>query len=74
MEEKREQLAGPSGVSGLLKSPRLLTICLVTALGGMNYGYEQGAYGQCMVMPSFKSVPEFDRIINDSGFKGWTVA
>lgn len=25
-------------------------------------------------MPSFKSVPAFDRIVNDSAYKGWTVA
>lgn len=25
-------------------------------------------------MPAFKAVPAFDRIINDAGYKGWTVA
>lgn len=40
---KRQQLAGPSGVAGLLKNKRLFGIAMVTALGGLNYGYEQGA-------------------------------
>ncbi|KAL1406129.1 hypothetical protein Q8F55_007812 [Vanrija albida] len=74
VDARREALAGPSGVAGLLKNKRLFGISMVTALGGLNYGYEQGAYGQCLVMPSFKAHGAFDRIIHDSGYKGWTVA
>jgi hypothetical protein len=43
LEAKRDELAGPSGMAGLLKNGRLLGISMVTALGGLNYGYEQGA-------------------------------
>lgn len=42
-DEKRQRLAGPSGVSGLLANRRLFAISMVTALGGRCYGYEQGA-------------------------------
>lgn len=38
IDAKREKLAGPSGVAGLLNNRRLLGICMVTALGGLNYG------------------------------------
>ncbi|BEJ00544.1 hypothetical protein CcaverHIS631_0504010 [Cutaneotrichosporon cavernicola] len=74
LDDKRAQLAGPSGVAGLLKNPRLFLIAMATAQGGLCYGYQQGAYGQCMVMPSFKHVAAFGRIIDDAAYKGWTVA
>lgn len=54
LDDKRARLAGPSGVAGLLKNPRLFLIAMATAQGGLCYGYQQGAYGQCMVMPAFK--------------------
>lgn len=74
LERKRLALAGPPGVAGLMKNPRLLMISIVTMLGGLNYGYEQGAYGQCLVMAAFTSIPAFEKIINDSNFKGISVA
>lgn len=43
LEAKRLQHAGPGGMKGLLKNPRLFCIAMVGALGGLNYGYEQGA-------------------------------
>jgi len=43
VDEKRQQLAGPGGVTGLLQNKRLFGISMVTALGGLCYGYEQGA-------------------------------
>lgn len=43
VDEKRQRLAGPSGVTGLLANKRLFAISMVTALGGLCYGYEQGA-------------------------------
>lgn len=43
VDHKRERLAGPSGVTGLLANKRLFAISMVTALGGLCYGYEQGA-------------------------------
>lgn len=43
VDAKREALSGPRGLKGLVTNPRLLFICFVGVLGGMNYGYEQGA-------------------------------
>ncbi|KAI0033480.1 hexose transport-related protein [Vararia minispora EC-137] len=73
---RREKLARGrrTGVEGLVTNPRLLWIALVAALGGLNYGYEQGSYAQVLVMPSFTNDPRFSRIATDSSFKGWTVS
>lgn len=43
LEEKRKQLAGPSGLPGLWRSKKLFALSMFTALGGLCYGYEQGA-------------------------------
>lgn len=43
VDAQRQQLAGPSGVAGLLRNPRLFLIAMATAQGGLCYGYEQGA-------------------------------
>lgn len=43
VDARRQELAGPSGVAGLLKNPRLFFIAMATAQGGLCYGYEQGA-------------------------------
>lgn len=43
VDERRQALAGPSGVAGLLRNPRLFLIAMATAQGGLCYGYEQGA-------------------------------
>ena len=42
LAQRREKLAAGrrTGVEGLVTNPRLLTIALVAALGGLNYGYE----------------------------------
>lgn len=74
LERKRQLMAGPAGVAGLMKNPRLLAISIVTMLGGLNYGYEQGAYGQCLVMAAFYNFPAFSRIIHDNNFQGISVA
>jgi len=37
-------------------------------------GYEQGAYSQVLVMPSFTDDPKFSRIANDASYKGWSVS
>ncbi|ORX34317.1 hexose transport-related protein [Kockovaella imperatae] len=74
VDARRQKLAGPGGITGLLKAKRLFGICMLTALGGLNYGYEQGAYSQALVMASFNHVDSFHRITHDPSFKGWTVA
>lgn len=50
IDARRERLAGPAGVAGLLANKRLFGISMLTALGGLCYGYEQGAcaYTKCM--------------------------
>lgn len=42
LAQRREKLAAGrrTGVEGLVTNPRLLSIALVAALGGLNYGYE----------------------------------
>ncbi|KAJ7584029.1 hexose transport-related protein [Mycena floridula] len=72
--ERRAQLAGPSGIQGLFKNPRLLRLALITTLGALCYGYEQGAYSQVLVMSAFTNDPRFSRIAHDSSFKGWSVS
>ena len=43
IDREREESAGPVGVAGVLSNRRLLGISMLTALGGLCYGYEQGA-------------------------------
>lgn len=43
IDARRERLAGPAGVAGLFANKRLFGISMLTALGGLCYGYEQGA-------------------------------
>ncbi|KAJ7611668.1 hexose transport-related protein [Roridomyces roridus] len=72
--DRRAQLAGQSGIPGLFKNPRLLRLALITTLGALCYGYEQGAYSQVLVMDAFTSDPRFARIANDASYKGWSVS
>ncbi|THV05516.1 hexose transport-related protein [Dendrothele bispora CBS 962.96] len=71
---RRAELAGPSGLRGLMKNPRLLRLAAITTLGALCYGYEQGAYSQVLVMPSFTNDPKFSRIAHDASYKGWSVS
>ncbi|KAK7035868.1 hexose transport-related protein [Favolaschia claudopus] len=75
---RRAELAGPAGVRGLIKNPRLFRLAIITTLGALCYGgsvgYEQGAYSQVLVMDAFVNNPKFSRIANDSSFKGWSVS
>ncbi|KAK7470101.1 hypothetical protein VKT23_001542 [Stygiomarasmius scandens] len=71
---RRAELAGPSGLRGVMKNPRLLRLAAITTLGALCYGYEQGAYSQVLVMPSFTDDPKFSRIANDASYKGWSVS
>ncbi|KAF7298442.1 Hexose transport-related protein [Mycena kentingensis (nom. inval.)] len=71
---RRAELAGPAGVRGLLKNPRLMRLAAITTLGALCYGYEQGAYSQVLVMDAFVNDPRFSRIANDASFKGWSVS
>jgi hypothetical protein len=74
LEDKRRALAGPGGVAGIFANSRMFGLALISMMAALNYGYEQGAYSQCLVMPAFIRMPAFARIINDSSYKGWTVA
>ncbi|KAJ6500694.1 hexose transport-related protein [Mycena sanguinolenta] len=71
---RRAELAGPAGLRGVIKNPRLFRLAIITTLGALCYGYEQGAYSQVLVMDAFVSNPKFSRIANDSSFKGWSVS
>ncbi|KAJ7348946.1 hexose transport-related protein [Mycena albidolilacea] len=71
---RRAELAGPAGIRGVIKNPRLFRLAIITTLGALCYGYEQGAYSQVLVMDAFVSDPRFSRIANDSSFKGWSVS
>jgi MFS family permease len=44
------------------------------ACSRLRLGYEQGAYSQVLVMPSFTNNPAFSRIANDAAYKGWSVS
>ncbi|TFL05164.1 hexose transport-related protein [Pterulicium gracile] len=71
---RRAELAGPAGLTGLLQNLRLVRLALITSLGAFCYGYEQGAYSQVLVMPSFTNNPHFARIASDASYKGWSVS
>ncbi|KAJ6497107.1 hexose transport-related protein [Mycena vitilis] len=71
---RRAELAGPAGLHGVVKNPRLFRLAIITTLGALCYGYEQGAYSQVLVMDAFVNDPKFSRIANDSSFKGWSVS
>ncbi|KAF7359152.1 Hexose transport-related protein [Mycena sanguinolenta] len=71
---RRAELAGPAGLRGVMKNPRLFRLAIITTLGALCYGYEQGAYSQVLVMDAFVTNPKFSRIANDSSFKGWSVS
>ncbi|KAJ7221572.1 hexose transport-related protein [Mycena pura] len=71
---RRAELAGPAGLRGLAKNTRLLRLAIITTLGALCYGYEQGAYSQVLVMDAFVNNPRFSRIASDSSFKGWSVS
>ncbi|KAJ7771461.1 hexose transport-related protein [Mycena metata] len=71
---RRAELAGPAGLRGVVNNPRLFRLAIITTLGALCYGYEQGAYSQVLVMDAFVSNPKFSRIANDSSFKGWSVS
>ncbi|KAJ6620368.1 general substrate transporter [Mycena sp. CBHHK59/15] len=71
---RRAALAGPAGLRGLAKNPRLLRLAITTTLGALCYGYEQGAYSQVLVMDAFANDPRFSRIANDPSYKGWSVS
>lgn len=43
VDAMREKLAGPSGITDLIRNRRLFGISMLTALGGLCYGYEQGS-------------------------------
>ncbi|ORY53992.1 hexose transport-related protein [Leucosporidium creatinivorum] len=74
LAQRRASLSGPSGLAGVIRQPRLLALAAVTTLGALCYGYEQGAYSQVLVMPSFTDDPAFARIANESDYKGWSVS
>ncbi|RJE20171.1 transporter [Aspergillus sclerotialis] len=54
---KRAQIAGKSGIKGLISNGKTFSVALFASLGGLVYGYNQGMFAQVLTMKSFvKSV------------------
>ncbi|KAJ5678554.1 uncharacterized protein N7477_004187 [Penicillium maclennaniae] len=64
LSQRRAQLAGPSGVKGLLSNLRIFAIAVFASLGGFVYGYNQGMFGQILNMPSFSATVHPESISN----------
>ncbi|KAK4552452.1 hypothetical protein LTR86_010295 [Recurvomyces mirabilis] len=50
---KRAQLAGPTGLKGIIYNGKTTAIAFFASLGGLVYGYNQGMFAQVLVMHSF---------------------
>jgi hypothetical protein len=74
VQKARLTFLDSSGLAGVIRQPRLLALAACTTLGALCYGYEQGAYSQVLVMPSFTNDPAFAHIANSSSYKGWSVS
>ncbi|OKP00045.1 Quinate permease [Penicillium subrubescens] len=64
LSHRRAQLAGPSGVKGLVSNVRVLAIAVFASLGGFVYGYNQGMFGQILSMSSFSATVHPESITN----------
>ncbi|KAH8810885.1 putative sugar transporter [Xylogone sp. PMI_703] len=66
----RKQLTGnTSGMRGLAKNIRVLSITCFACLGGLLYGYNQGVFSGLLTMPSFGD--HMGDYIDNSTKKGW---
>ncbi|KAN0064859.1 Quinate permease [Thecaphora frezii] len=61
---RRLELAGPHGLSGLLKNDKSTAIAVFASLGGLLYGFNQGLFGQILTMPSFTEASGVEGIVN----------
>ncbi|KAJ5116765.1 hypothetical protein N7456_001113 [Penicillium angulare] len=52
---KRAELAGKTGILGLLSNKKTSLIGLFASLGGLVYGYNQGMFAQVLTMKSFQN-------------------
>lgn len=50
---RRAELAGKSGLAGLIQNGKTFSIAVFASLGGLVYGYNQGMFGQVLSMNSF---------------------
>ncbi|KAJ5309362.1 uncharacterized protein N7443_001823 [Penicillium atrosanguineum] len=64
LSRRRAQLAGPSGIKGLLSNLRIFAIAVFASLGGFVYGYNQGMFGQILNMTSFSATVHPESIAN----------
>ncbi|KAJ5999596.1 hypothetical protein N7481_000005 [Penicillium waksmanii] len=64
LSQRRAQLAGPSGVKGLLSNLKIFAIAVFASLGGFVYGYNQGMFGQILNMASFSETVHPNSISN----------
>lgn len=53
LSQKREVLRGMAGLKALARNRKVFAIATFASLGGLLYGYQQGVWGQVLIMHSF---------------------
>ncbi|KAK9471898.1 general substrate transporter [Dipodascopsis tothii] len=64
LSERRERLAGPKGIKGIISNRPVFLMAVFASLGGLLYGYNQGMFSQILTMTSFKVMVDYDSISN----------
>ncbi|KAK7203052.1 general substrate transporter [Myxozyma melibiosi] len=64
ISDRRQRLAGPKGVKGILANGQIFAIAVFASFGGLVYGYNQGMFGQILNMSSFAKTVHPDSISN----------
>ena len=67
---RRLQIAGKSGVAGLVANSRSFFIAVFASLGGLVYGYNQGMFGQISGMYSFSKAIGVEKIQDNPTLQG----
>ncbi|KAK6203088.1 putative sugar transporter, high affinity [Scheffersomyces amazonensis] len=68
--QRRLQIAGKSGVAGLIHNKRSFLIAVFASLGGLVYGYNQGMFGQISGMHSFSIAAGVGKIQDNPTLQG----
>ncbi|KAK6455969.1 putative sugar transporter, high affinity [Scheffersomyces xylosifermentans] len=68
--DRRLQIAGKSGIAGLIQNRRSFFIAVFASLGGLVYGYNQGMFGQISSMHSFDVAIGVTKIQNNPTLQG----
>jgi len=72
LSQRRAELQGTSGWSGLVRNRRIFLIAVFASIGGLLYGYNQGVFSSVLAMKSFDN--RMGDAVSDSNKKGWLVA